>query len=85
MHCFSRNLTVRSSRNTPFRVIVAFSTIPMLRQFPLAEKTGSPWNAFQEPDSWIPSRLWLEKPNSIGKPHRLSRPPASLEFAQKFW
>ena len=42
----------------PFWVIVAFSTIPPLRQFPLAEKTESPWNAFQEPDSWVPSRLW---------------------------
>jgi len=30
----------------------AFSTIPPLHSFLLAEKTGSPYNAFQESDSW---------------------------------
>jgi hypothetical protein len=35
----------------PLWIIVAFSTIPPLHQFPLAEKTGSLYNAFQESDS----------------------------------
>src|SRR6266446_1789480 len=46
LHCLTRNLTLRSSRNTPSGIIVAFSTIPPLHQFLLAEKTGSPYNAF---------------------------------------
>jgi hypothetical protein len=57
VHCLSRHPTVHASRNTPSGIILAFSTIPPLRQLPLAEKAGSPWNAFQEPDSWVPSRL----------------------------
>jgi len=47
VHCLSRNLTLRSSRDTPSGIIVAFSIIPPLHSFPLAEKTGSPYNAFQ--------------------------------------
>src|SRR5437763_2465984 len=46
VHCLTKNLTLRSSRTTPSGIIVAFSTIAPLHQFPLVEKTGSPYNAF---------------------------------------
>ena len=46
MHCLTKNLTLRSTRTTPSGIIVAFSTIPPLHQFPFVEKTGSPYNAF---------------------------------------
>src|SRR2546423_15624066 len=46
VHCLSKNLTLRSTRTTPSGIIVAFSTIPPLHQFPFVEKTGSPYNAF---------------------------------------
>jgi hypothetical protein len=41
MHCLSRNLTVRSTRNTLLGIIISLSTIPPLHQFPFAEKTES--------------------------------------------
>jgi hypothetical protein len=50
LHCLSRNLTVRSSRNTLSGIIVAFSTIPPLHQFPFAEKTGSLYNVLKGSD-----------------------------------
>jgi hypothetical protein len=50
VHCLNRNLTVRSSRNTLSGIIVAFSTIPPLHQFPFAEKTGSLYNVLKGSD-----------------------------------
>ena len=46
-HCLTRNLTLHSSTNTASRIIVAFSTLSPLHQFPFAQKTGSPYNASQ--------------------------------------
>ena len=40
------------SRNTPLRIMIAFSTKPPLPQFPFAKKAGNPEHAFQEADSW---------------------------------
>ena len=51
VHCLTKNLTLRSTRTTSSGIIVAFSTLPPLHQFPLTEKTGSPYYAFQESDS----------------------------------
>ena len=51
LHCLSRNLTVRASRNTLSGIIVEFSTTPPLHQFPFTEKTGYWYNAFHESDS----------------------------------
>jgi hypothetical protein len=51
LHCLCRNLTVRSSRNILLSgIIVAFSTIPPLHQFPFAEKTGSLYNVLKGSD-----------------------------------
>ena len=52
VHCLTRNLTLCSPRNNLSGIIVAFSTLPPLHQFALAEKTGSLYNASQESDSW---------------------------------
>src|SRR5947209_15591090 len=41
VHCLSRHLTLCTSRTTPSGIIVAFSTIPPLHQFTLAEKKGN--------------------------------------------
>jgi hypothetical protein len=41
VHCLNRHLTLCSSRTIPPGIIVAFSTIPPLHQFPLAEKKGN--------------------------------------------
>ena len=51
LHCLSRNLTARSSRNTHSGIIVEFSTIPPLHQFSFTEKTGYRYNAFHESNS----------------------------------
>jgi hypothetical protein len=46
LHCLTKNLTLYASTNTASGIIVAFSIIALLHKFPLAEKTGSPYNAF---------------------------------------
>ena len=50
LHCLSRNLTVRASRNTLPEIIVAFSTIPPLHQFPFAERQEAYYNVLKESD-----------------------------------
>jgi len=50
-HCLTRNLTLRSSRNTTSANHLAFSTKPPLHGLPFAKKTVSTENAFQEVDS----------------------------------
>jgi len=44
VHCLSRNLTLRSSRNTLTGITVAFSITLLLHQYPPAETTGSYYN-----------------------------------------
>src|SRR5205085_12148459 len=68
VHCLTKNLTLRSTRTTPSGIIVAFSTIPPLHQFPFAETTGPPPNAL--------SRVTFLPSHSGGKslPRRTSHP-----------